>query len=124
MKFACALSTLCVVLGFTGSASAEPYSPSCEIALERIDTARKALVPFRRTLEMARAREYGANGKSMACIVGGRFGGDKPSPCRRSQWQAPTPTKDDLAAVKQYHQQKQSFEELFNQARQTCLLAP
>ena len=124
MKFACALSTLCLVLGFTGSAMAEPYSPSCEIALEKIDTARKALVPFRRSMEMARAREHGASGKSMACVVGGRFGSDNPSPCRRSQWKAPTPTKGDLAAVKQYREQRHAFEELFNQAEQACLLVP
>lgn len=70
MKFACVLSTLCLVLGSTGSAMAEPYSPSCEIALEKIDTARRALVPFRRPMEMARALENGANGKSMACCRG------------------------------------------------------
>lgn len=63
----------CAVFSFGGSALAEPSSPSCEIVLEKIDTARKALVPFRRPMEMARAREYGANTKSMACVVGGPF---------------------------------------------------
>lgn len=90
MRFACALSTLCVVLGFTGSAMAEPSSPFCEITLEKINTARKALVPFRRPMEMASAREHGANKKSMACVVGGHFGGDKSSTCRRLQMAGPS----------------------------------
>ncbi len=81
MKFACALSALCVVLTFGGAALAESYSPSCEIAVEKIDTARKALVPFRRPIEMARAHEYGANGKAAACIGSGPDGVDKPFRC-------------------------------------------
>ena len=124
MKFACALSTLCVVLGFTGSAMAEPYSPSCEIALEKIDTARKALVPYRRTLEMVRAHEYQANGEAVACLGEGRWGVDPPLRCQKAQWQAPEPTKDDVAAVNEYRQKRQAFEELFQQAKRICLLKP
>ena len=103
---------------------AEPYSPSCEIALEKIDTARKALIPFRRTMEMARARDSGANGKAMACMGESRFGVDKPIRCHKSQWQVPTQTKDDLAAVDQYRQERQAFDELFHQAKQICLFEP
>ena len=124
MKFACALSTLCVVLGFTCSAMAQPYSHSCEIALERIDTARKALVPFRRPMEMARARENRALGGAGACMDVDRFGGDKPENCRKSQWVAPKSTKYDLEEVEQYKQDRKAFENLFNQAKKICLIEP
>jgi hypothetical protein len=92
--------------------------------LAKVDKAQKALVPFRRTIEHARAHEYGANGEAVACIGGSRFGVDKPIRCKKSQWQAPTPTKDDLAAVAQYRQERHAFDELFQQAKQICLLEP
>lgn len=103
---------------------AEPYSPSCEIALERIDAARKALVPFRRTMEMARAREYGAYGEAEACVAGSRIGENKPAYCAKSQWHSPKPDKIALAAMDQYQEGRQAFEELFQQAKQICLLEP
>lgn len=103
---------------------AKPSSPSCEIALEKIDTARKALLPFRRILEMARAHEHRANGEAAACIGDDRWKMDKPERCREIQWQAPPPTKGDLAAVDQYRQDRRAFEELFTQAKQMCLLEP
>ena len=106
------------------STFAEPYSPSCATALEKVDEARKALLPFRRTIEMARAHEYKANGEAAACIGVGRWKVDKPIRCHKSQWKAPTPTKDDLAAVDEYRQDRRAFEELFTRAKQICLSEP
>lgn len=108
----------------TQTTFAEPYSPSCEIALEKIDTARKVLLPFRRILEMTRAHEHRANGEAAACIGQDGWKMDKPLRCREVQWQAPPPTKGDLAAVDQYRQDRRAFEDLFTQAKQICLLEP
>ncbi len=38
-----------LVLLWVLSLKAEPYSPSCETALEKLHKAREALVPYRRT---------------------------------------------------------------------------
>ena len=111
------------VVSFT-SAFAEPFSPSCEIALEKIEIARKALIPFRRTMEMARAHQYGAYGEAEVCVAGSRVGGDKPVTCSKSQWHSPKPDKIALADIDQYRQERQAFEELFQQTRQICLLEP
>ncbi len=111
------------VLSFTPT-FAEPYSPSCEIALEKIETARKALVPFRRAMEMARAHQHGAYGEAEVCVTGSRIGGDKPGMCSKSQWHSPKPDKFALADIDEYRQKSQAFEELFQQAKQICLLAP
>ena len=124
MKTAYALSAFCVVFSFAASAWAEPSSPACEGALDRISTARKALVPFRRTLEMVRAYENQANGESSACIGEGRWKVGKPIRCLTYQWKTPKPTKYDLAAVNQYRKERKAFEDLFTQAKQICLLEP
>jgi hypothetical protein len=103
---------------------AEPFSLSCEMALEKIDTARKALVPFRHTMEMARAHQYGAYGEAEVCDTGNRVGGNTSVICSKSQWHSPTPDTFALADIDQYRQERQAFEALFQQARQTCLLEP
>ncbi len=107
----------------TPTTFAEPSSSSCEIALGKIDVARKALLPFRRILEMVSAHEHRANGEA-ACVGKGHWKMDKPIGCREMQWQAPPPTKGDLAAVDQYRQDRRAFEDLFTQAKQICLLEP
>lgn len=124
MKTAYALSALYIMLSFAVSAWTEPYTPACGVMLERISQARKALVPFRRTIELTRAHEYQANGESSACIGEGRWKVDKPIRCLTFQWKPPSPTKYDLAAVKQYRQERKTFEDLFTQAKQICLLEP
>jgi hypothetical protein len=73
---------------------------------------------------MVRASEYKANGEATTCIDGRHFGVDKPVYCHTCQWQAPTPTKDELAAVDEYRQKREAFEDLFNQAKHICLLEP
>lgn len=124
MKLLYLLAILSLAVVFSTPAFAEPYTPSCDIALEKIDTARKALVPFRRTMEMARAHQYGAYGEAEVCVTGSRIGGDKPVICSKSQWHSPKPDKFALADIDQYRQERQAFEELFQQAKQICLLEP
>jgi len=124
MKLFSSLAILSLAVVFSTPTFAEPYSPSCEIALERIDAARKALLPFRRTMEMARAHQYGAYGEAEACVAGSRVGVDKPVYCSKSQWHSPKPDKFALAAIDQYRQERHTFEELFQQAKQICLLEP
>ncbi|MDH3503753.1 MAG: hypothetical protein OEM58_04385 [Nitrospirota bacterium] len=124
MKLFSPLAILSLAVVFSTPTFAEPYSPSCQIALERIDTARKALVPFRRTMEMARAHQSGAYGEAEACVVGSRVGGDTPVYCSKSQWHSPKPDAFALAAIDQYRQERHTFEELFQQAKQICLLEP
>lgn len=124
MKAVFLLSALFLVLSFGATALAEPFTPACGGMLERISSARKALLPYRSTIEMARANESGAYGVVVACLGESRSSGDKPLPCRKSQWKAPTPTKADLAALDQYRQKREVFEDLFNQAKQICLLEP
>jgi hypothetical protein len=118
------LVIISLLLLSTPTIFAAPSSPSCEIALEKIDTARKALLPFRRILEMVRAHEHGANGEAAACIGEDRWKVEKPVRCREMQWQAPSPTKGDLAAVDQYRQDRRAFEDLFTKAKRICLLEP
>lgn len=124
MKLFSSLAILGLAVVFSTPTFARSYSPSCEIALERIETARKALVPFRRTLEMARAHQYGAYGEAEACVAGSRVGGDTPVFCSKSQWHSPKPDKFALAAMDQYRLERQAFEKLFQQTKQICLLEP
>lgn len=124
MKLFSPLAILSLVVVSSTPTFAEPYSPSCEIALEKIETARKALVPFRRTMEMARAHQYGAYGEAEVCVTGSRVGMDKPVICSKSQWHSPKPDKFALADIDHYRQERQAFEELFQRAKQICLLEP
>ena len=103
---------------------AEPYSPSCETALEKLHKAREVLIPYRRTMELARARERGAYGEIAICTGGGTFSAQKALPCEMAIWQAPERTKKVIAAEDQFLQGRYAFEELFERAKQTCLLEP
>jgi len=113
-----------LVLLWAWSLKAEPYSPSCETALEKLNKAREALVPYRRTMELARAREHGAYGEIAICTGGGTFNAQKALRCEMAIWQAPERTKKVIAAEDQYLQEKYKFEEQFERAKQTCLLEP
>jgi hypothetical protein len=124
MKPFSSLAILSLGIVFATPTFAEPYSPSCEIVLERVETARKALLPFRRTMEMLRAHQSGASGEAEACVAGSRGGGDPSVFCSRSQWHSPKPDTFALAAIDQYRQERKRFEELFQQARQICLREP
>jgi hypothetical protein len=118
------LSIISLVLVPIPATFAEPYSPSCETAIEKLSKARKALVPFQRTMELARARERGAYGELAVCAGGGIFSADKAIRCSEWQWQAPQRTNDVIAAEVEYLQGRKEFEELFEQAKRACLLEP
>jgi hypothetical protein len=113
-----------LVLLWVLSLKAEPYSPSCETALETLHKAREVLIPYRRTMELARARERGAYGEIAICTGGGTFSAQKALPCEMAIWQAPERTKKVIAAEDQFLQGRYVFEELFERAKQTCLLEP
>lgn len=124
MKLFSSLALIILAVVFPTPMFAEPYSPSCEIVLDRVETARKALLPFRRTMEMLRAHQSGAYGEAEACVAGSRGGKDTSVYCSKSQWHSPKPDTFALAAIDQYRQERKSFEELFQQARQICLREP
>ena len=113
-----------LVLLWVLSLKAEPYSPSCETALEKLHKAREVLIPYRRTMELARAREHGAYGEIAICTGGGTFSTKKALRCEMAIWQAPDRTKKVIAAEDQFLQGRYAFEELFERAKQTCLLEP
>jgi len=113
-----------LVLLWVLSLKAEPYSPSCETALEKLHKAREVLIPYRRTMELARARERGAYGEIAICTGGGTFSAQKALPCEMAIWQAPERTEKVIAAEDQFLQGRYAFEELFERAKQTCLLEP
>ena len=104
--------------------NAAPYSPSCETALGKLHKAREALVPYRRTMELARARERGAYGEISICTGGGAYSAQKALRCEMAIWQVPEQTKKVMAAEDQYSQGRYAFEELFERAKQVCLLEP
>jgi hypothetical protein len=108
----------------TMAAWAEPYSPSCEIAIGNLSKARDAVVPFQRTMELARAREQKAYGELSVCTGGGLFSLDKAVHCEEVTWQAPVRTKEAIEAEEQYRQGRQEFEQLFEQAKRACLFDP
>jgi len=102
----------------------EPYNPSCGTALEKVYKARKALMPYQRIMELARARERKAYGELTICTGGGIFSINKAVRCNEVTWQAPEQTRKAVDAEDQYLQGKKVFEELFEVARQECLLEP
>ena len=124
MKLFSSLAILSLAVVFATPTFGEPYSPSCEIVLDRVETARKALLPFRRTMEMLRAHQSGAYGEAEACVAGSRGGKDTSVYCSKSQWHSPKIDTFALAAIDQYRQERKTFEELFQQARQICLREP
>ena len=118
------LAIISLILVFTPATFAEPYSPNCEAAIEKLSKARKALIPFQRTMELARARERGAYAELAVCAGGGMFSAGKALRCSEWQWKAPQRTRDVIAAEDEYLQDRKAFEELFEQARAVCLLEP
>ncbi len=102
----------------------EPFHASCGMALEKVHKARKALIPYQRTMELAQARERKAYGELMICTGGGTFSVEKAVRCNEATWQAPERTKKVIDAEDQYLQGRKIFEELFEQARFACLFEP
>lgn len=118
------LAIISLVLVSTPATFAEPYSPSCAIAIEKLSKTQKALIPFQRTMELARARERGAYGELTVCAGGGSFSAGKALRCSEWQWKAPQRTRDVIAAEDEYLQGRKEFEKLFEQAKRACLFEP
>ncbi len=102
----------------------QPYHSSCGTALEKVHKARKALLPFQRTMELAQARERKAYGELTICTGGGIYSVDKAVRCNEATWRAPERTRKVIDAEDQYRQGRKAFEELFEQARLECLIEP
>jgi hypothetical protein len=106
---------------WTCPAFSEPYLPSCVSAVEQVIKARKNLLPYQRTMELARANERGAYAELAVCTRGGIFSVSKAYACNDASWQAPQRTKEVIAAEDAYVQERKAFEELFEKARAVCL---
>ena len=124
MPLLCFLYGLTLILLLPAVAVPEPFSFSCGMALEKVHKAREALIPYQRTLELARARELKAYGELTICTGGGIFSVEKAIRCNEATWQAPERTKQVIDAEDQYLQGRKAFEELFEQARIACLFEP
>ena len=118
------LGIISLMLMSSATTFAEPYSASCETALEKVHKARKALVPFRRTMELARAQERGAYGELAVCSGGGIFSAGKAIRCNEAQWQAPKRTNEVIEAEDAYLQGRRAFAEQLEWVKQICLLEP
>lgn len=106
---------------FTLPASSEPYAPSCERAVEKVRKARKDLIPYQRTIELARASERLAYADLAVCARGGIFSVGKAVACNEASWKAPLRTKEVIVAEDEYLQSWKEFEERFEYARAICL---
>ena len=120
----CFLYGLLFILLLPAVTFSEPFSFSCGMALEKVHKARNALMPYKRTMELARAREREAYGELTICTGGGIFSVEKATRCSEATWQAPERTKQVIDAEDQYLQGRKAFEELFEQARIACLFEP
>jgi hypothetical protein len=118
------LAVLSLLLVSPAMTFPELYDPSCGTALEKVHKARKALVPYQRTMELAKARERKAYGELTICTGGGIFSVGKAVRCNEAKWQAPEMTRKAIDTEDQYLQGRKAFEELFEQARRECLLEP
>jgi hypothetical protein len=124
MRLLYLLAALSLIVLLPSATFPEPYNPSCGSALERVDKARKALVPYQRTMELAGARERKAYGELTICTGGGIYSVDKAVRCNEATWQAPERTRKVIDAEDQCRQGRKAFEELFEQARKECLYEP
>ncbi|MDR4495601.1 MAG: hypothetical protein R3B74_14545, partial [Nitrospirales bacterium] len=112
------------LFAFLQPISAQPYTSSCETAIEKLSKAQKDVDPFQRTMELARARERGAYADLAVCTGGGIYSVNKAVACNEATWKAPERTKEVIEAEDQYLQARKAFEELFEQAKRICLRDP
>ncbi len=124
LPFLSFLFGLTLILLTSALTFSEPFGVSCGMALEKVHKARKALIPYQRTMELARARELEAYGELTICTGGGIFSVEKAIRCNEATWQAPGRTEQVVDAENQYLQRRKAFEELFEQARLACLFEP
>lgn len=109
---------------WTLPAVSEPYSPSCQNAVEKAIKAQKLLIPYQRTMELSRASERLAYAELAVCAGGGNYSVNRAYACNEASWNAPQETKNVIATEDDYLIERKAFEELFEQARMVCLLAP
>ncbi|MEO6201935.1 MAG: hypothetical protein ABIU05_05430 [Nitrospirales bacterium] len=116
--------SLLLLLTWTRPAVSEPYSPSCEIAVEKVIKARKNLIAYQGTLQSARNRERVAYADLAVCAGGGIFSVGRAVACNQASWKAPARTKEVIEAEEDYRQARNEFEKSFEYAGQSCLLTP
>lgn len=113
-----------VILLATSPTFAEPYSPSCQSAIEKLSKSQKGLMPFQRTMELAKARERGAYGELAFCMAGGVFTLNQAVRCSEAKWEAPRRTKEFVQAEDRYTQERKAFLVLFERAKKVCISEP
>jgi hypothetical protein len=125
IKFLYGISvSLLLFLTWTCPAVSEPYSPSCENAMEKVIKARKNLLEFQERLQSARSRERVAYADLAVCAGGGIFTAGRAIACNHASWNAPMQTKDLIEAEDDYLQARNEFEKSFEYAGQSCLTTP
>ena len=123
-RFFCLGTLILLLIVWTCPVFSEPYSPACESAVEKVFKARKDLIAYQQTLDLARSYERQAYAELAVCTRGGIYNLMKAYACNDASWQAPLRTKEVIAAEDAYLQERQAFEESFERAREVCLSEP
>ncbi len=119
------LAIISVVFVSSTTTFAEPYSTSCGTALEKLHTAREALIPFQRSMERARTHERVALAEeTVFCKPGGTYSASRTERCRQVRWEAPERIMKTIEAEDIYLQGRQVFAEQLEWTKQICLLEP
>ena len=118
------LAIISLVLMPSTATFAETYFASCSTALEKLHTARNALIPFQRSMERARMHERVALGETVTCGPRGIVSLQRAQRCSRATWEAPQRIKETLEAEDVYLQERRAFEEKREWTKQICLLEP
>jgi hypothetical protein len=118
------LAIIGLVLVSSTTTFAETYVASCSMALEKLHTAREALIPFQRSMERARIHERVALGETLTCAPGGNVSLQRAQRCSRATWEAPQRIKETFEAEDVYLQERRAFEEQRKWTKQICLLEP
>ncbi len=119
------LAIISLVLVSSTATFAEPYSVSCDAALEKLHKARKALILLQRSVERARIRERVALSESVwLCASGGIFNVKRAQRCSQSTWEAPQRIKETLEAEDVYLQGRRAFAEKLEWVGQVCPVEP
>jgi hypothetical protein len=88
-RFSCIGTLTLLLVAWTCPALSEPYSPSCESAVEKVFKARQNLIPSQQAIDITRSRERGAYAELAVCTSGGIFTVTKAYACNDASWQAP-----------------------------------
>jgi hypothetical protein len=115
---------LLLLLAWSCPAGSEPYAPSCGLAVEKVIKTRKNLIPYQRTLQLARSRERVAYADLAVCERGGIFSVGRAVACNQASWKAPTRTREVIEAEENYLEARNDFEKSFEYAGESCLFTP